>query len=71
MHNTKSMPHLEIFAGNLFTKRHTWQPLKGQLPSNTCLLITSLDNPTQTRLMHKLGQLFRKNGSFVVVLSIG
>ena len=65
------MPHLEIFAGNLFAKRHTWEPLKGRLPNNTCLLITSLDNPEQTRLMQKLGQLFRKNGTSVVVLSVG
>lgn len=65
------MPHLEIFAGNLFTKRHTWQPLKGRLPNNTCLLITSLDNPAQTRLMYKLGHLFRENGTSVVVLSVG
>lgn len=64
------MPHLEIFTGSLFTKRHTWQPLRGQLPSNTCLLITSLDNPAQTRLMHKLGKLFRKNGTPVVVMSV-
>lgn len=65
------MPHFEIFAGDLFTKRHTWQSLKERLPSNTCLLITSLDNPDQTRLMHKLGQLFRQNGTAVVVLSVG
>jgi hypothetical protein len=70
MRDTKPMPHLEIFAGDLFSKRHTWQSLKGRLPSNTCLLITSLDNPAQMRLMQRLGQLFRKNGTFVVVLSL-
>jgi hypothetical protein len=61
---------LEIFTGNLLTRRKAWQSMKCQLPTHTYLLVTTLDNQTQTRFMHSLGRSLRAEGLSVVVLSV-
>jgi len=65
-------PHgtLEIFSGSLLEKRKEWQQVKQQLPTDTYLLVTPLDNPAQARFMLELGRAFRKSGRSVVVLSV-
>jgi hypothetical protein len=62
---------LEIFSGSLLDKRKEWQQVKKQLSTHTFLLVTSLDNPIQARLMHNLGRSLRDKGLSVFVLSVG
>jgi hypothetical protein len=70
--NTRSQAHtLEIFSGSLLEKRRDWQYMKAQLPTHTYLLVTPLENQTQTRFMWNLGRLLREKGLSVFVLSVG
>ena len=62
---------LELFSGSLLAKRKAWQALKAHLPAHTCLLVTNLADPGQTRRMVELGRSFRKQGVSVFVLSLG
>lgn len=69
---SRSKTHtLEIFTGSLLEKRREWQPVKEQLPSDTYLLVTTLENQSQTRLMLSLGRILRNKGVSVFVLSVG
>jgi hypothetical protein len=61
---------LEIFSGSLFAKRKDWQHVKAQLPTHTYLLVTPLENQTQTRFMCNLGRTLREKGLSVFVLSL-
>jgi hypothetical protein len=70
--NTRKQEHtLEIFSGSLLEKRRDWQPVKAQLPNDTYLLVTTLENQTQTRFMLSLGRTLREQGVSVFVLSVG
>lgn len=71
MSTQKRCQSLEIFSGNLLEKRGEWQQVKRQLPSHTFLLVTTLDNPAQSRFMHHLGRSLRADGQSVFVLSVG
>jgi hypothetical protein len=70
--NTRNQTHtLEIFSGSLLEKRRDWQPVKAQLPADTYLLVTTLENQTQNRFMLSLGRSLRQKGISVFVLSMG
>ncbi len=67
----ESRQQLEVFPGNLLTKRPVWQGFKARLPPHTCLLITSLADLKQSGRMFALGRSLQQKGVSVCVLSLG
>ena len=64
-------PHLELFPASLLSKRQTWQPLTARVPAHAIVLISRLDDPSQTGFMQGLGCSLQKQGIRVFVLSVG
>lgn len=62
---------IEILPASLLGQKASWRAISQALPTNTCLLVSSLDHPLPNALMLRLSQLFQRKGTQVFVLSIG
>ena len=63
--------HLELFPASLLAKRQRWQRLTAHVPPHAIVLISRLDDATQTGFMQELGYALQQQGRRVFVLSVG